>query len=759
MKPKQLWPFVVGRSWNNCTSLRVTEGDLLDNLFQTYRELFEQGYVLRFTTSIYETVLMSRTRTCLKKPAASHSNHSYSSSSSDSASITENENADQELTKVSFTYYGTSVEQLCQVLKKDGLANISRIKIFEQNPHFRKKNKMIAFPNLKDLCDKLCKDIVPPTLVLFQDREFFQNENLNVVDLAGRQRTVFKRKFTTGNMFWSGQQDEKGSVLRLKDDVNSILSPLNRHLLLEKKRARRQKLARQKDLYAILQEMCAQSNDPYEKWWFRLKNLTKVEERLPEEDSLENNCISDQSVDSLVLKPNVRNKKLSPKQKKEKAMTDLHTTKTSGPIVVSNLEAVDSWKCECDICTGAFLRSRYAVPGARRRRNLAGGAGLPQKGQRRLVNRRERSQETKKKNGKLNQTFTISEEELDGDDIKPLVTIKEDMDSKHAKISHSTTSKLLMGPSSRKQHRKVTVDPNIWWSSVSTYTTPYWKQKNENRPKSQDSNLIDDMKNDSEIKCSTKRENINSRKLKLTYSFDRLKKQRSMRSSQETFSLNTTYKNDEKTKLTSVETTTSSLLDEQSESLDMTALGAHGIVYSYEPGTTHCYTKLNLKEDDLESEEKTVKPQPNEAQEAKSIGVPPQQNEKDQNETLQEPEHVTKEIASEVELVLSPPMNELQSPEDKCRDFLASNLPNRSVIQGTDSPVCQHFENIVPKEFSTLCVAALQSFIVRRETLMTSNTFQRIESLTVNRIPLFSYEDNLQENKRSHVNFIKSDYT
>lgn len=46
----------------------------------------------------------------------------------------------------------------------------------------------------------------------------------------------------------------------------------------------------------------------------------------------------------------------------------------------------------------------------------------------------------------------------------------------------------------------------------------------------------------------------------------------------------------------------------------------------------------------------------------------------------------------------------------------------------------------VPENFMQLCLTALTEYAVRFETVMTSKGFRRIESLTINRTPLCSYD-------------------
>nr|CAB3262589.1 uncharacterized protein LOC100180673 [Phallusia mammillata] len=339
--------------------------------------------------------------------------------------------------------------------------------------------------------------------------------------------------------------------------------------------------------------------------------------------------------------------------------------------------------------------------------------------------------------------------------------------------------------SARKSHKKAP-PVDVWWKSVSTYKTPFW-QKDKKAHMDSLAGFDWLLKSADGYGCeSSGKSGINPRTLKLSYSFDRLreakqKKETSKPSEEDGQAEIEALNREEETKKTDQSNQQNQTKD---ESLDLKALDVHGIVYKYQPGQGHEFTKINTT---LESEVKDTVTTKN--PEVTSTDVTePQDTAKEPHDAAKEPQDAAKEspdaaketldVAKETTtddqktdsvpnvkpilacvvkkwkpkkkpIIPMPPDNELLAPEQKCSDFLTSDKSRSFMAQPNDLSTSpsqtvvgaqeRFFESNVPDDFPLLCLAALRDFVVRSETVITSKTYEKIESLTVNRTPLCSY--------------------
>ena len=63
------WDFVESDTWLSCSSLRVTEGALLDRLIHTLIQLEEDGDVITYDTVYYDDVIRPVPISCIRNRA------------------------------------------------------------------------------------------------------------------------------------------------------------------------------------------------------------------------------------------------------------------------------------------------------------------------------------------------------------------------------------------------------------------------------------------------------------------------------------------------------------------------------------------------------------------------------------------------------------------------------------------------------------------------------------------------------------------
>uniref|UniRef100_H2ZQC9 Uncharacterized protein n=1 Tax=Ciona savignyi TaxID=51511 RepID=H2ZQC9_CIOSA len=178
--------------------------------------------------------------------------------------------------------------------------------------------------------------------------------------------------------------------------------------------------------------------------------------------------------------------------------------------------------------------------------------------------------------------------------------------------------------------------------------------------------------------------------------------------------------------------------------LNISALETHGIIYTHVPEATKVFTKLKLPGIPRKEQNKSTESG------KKIIGDGTKVRRKNSKKSSKQSKEQTAEHPKNMEQEDNalPPDNPLQDSESKCADFLTSRksltfMAKKEVL--TQSDRCsakqnhQYFESNIPKEFEAFCVAALRSFVVRKETVMTSRGFKRIDSMTINRYPLCTY--------------------
>jgi len=83
---------------------------------------------------------------------------------------------------------------------------------------------------------------------------------------------------------------------------------------------------------------------------------------------------------------------------------------------------------------------------------------------------------------------------------------------------------------------------------------------------------------------------------------------------------------------------------------------------------------------------------------------------------------------------VAPPDNKVQTSDEKCSDFLNSGKSRSYMVDPSKSVNISHdsgrntresekrfFRNDVPDGFAELCISALQTFVIRRETVITKD--------------------------------------
>ncbi|XP_072043230.1 uncharacterized protein [Amphiura filiformis] len=113
---ENFWDFVYSPGWRSFSSLRVTEGALLDSLLFAYYTLVRDGNLITYTTDVYEHNCSTKLG---KKKKGKHA-----------------KKEDEETIKVTFTYYGSNPDKLSDVINQDGL-KVTTDEILQQNPRQR----------------------------------------------------------------------------------------------------------------------------------------------------------------------------------------------------------------------------------------------------------------------------------------------------------------------------------------------------------------------------------------------------------------------------------------------------------------------------------------------------------------------------------------------------------------------------------------------------------------------------------------------
>nr|XP_026696575.1 uncharacterized protein LOC100180673 isoform X3 [Ciona intestinalis] len=689
---------------------------------------------------------------------------------------------DEEMSKITFTYYGTSIDQLYDVLKRESLCDVTVEEIRRQNVTKEEQDIARQLPTLQKLCKK---SNIFSSSRKEQINDLRSNSRQRNWNIPEPQRYLNKRPCAVGRR---PNHQLNQLMTQRKEAMTSLMNPLNRHLLMEKIQIKRSQIARRKTLHGMLNTAFHKSTDPYEKWWFHSNdlmsnvNVKQVDQTASNTSFFGNSWI----LDTVTSSNNDAGEGISFTSTKKR---------TSGDILVENLAAVDTWKCQCDICTGAFLQlnqdllarsspgdfvlsmrqsgnrsGKPAVNGKKGNRRNSKWAGKNKDQQDEGKHRPRSSIKPKSSSGSdgLSKSRTASaKSRIDSANSKPTSQIansnstKSKIDSNHSKSDSNKTSvskktvdetgdthnrkssakkpkpgaKTKRGQQKRR-NSKVPLNNDIWWESLSTYVTPHWKAKagaksRRSEEKSDDSSLN---------VANTDTNSINVNKLKISYSFDRLRSKKEKRSS-------ITSQDDNATTEIKVVIT-------RAVSMNSKALNAHGILYTYVPGASKDFRKLQLPAD----VRKSGIPGPED-----HVGDTEQEilgtyHEKAPNtkKTLTDSEH-----ALVFETTIVPPTlpdNKLENSDSKCFEFLTSQkscafMADQNASRQDEQPSLpyeneQFFETALPKEFAALCVASLRLFVVRTETVMTSNGFKRVDSLTINRTPLFTYgEDSKQQKK------------
>lgn len=81
------------------------------------------------------------------------------------------------------------------------------------------------------------------------------------------------------------------------------------------------------------------------------------------------------------------------------------------------------------------------------------------------------------------------------------------------------------------------------------------------------------------------------------------------------------------------------------------------------------------------------------------------------------------------------------SPSDL--KFIGSVNSWKKSFKNSKSPCEGYFLHETPANFVEMCIAGLSEYIVRSEVVLTGVGYKRVESLTVNRMPLCKYGENI----------------
>ncbi|XP_039265960.2 uncharacterized protein LOC120341501 [Styela clava] len=748
MKEYKFWKFVAGDDWRKCSSLRVTPGSLLSSLMESYRDLEKEGKILRYTTDVYENVLTYKPHGCIRPPTSSNAsiaNSVYTDSTESDPKDTSGTHL--ELTKISFTYYGVSMSHLKKILSDAGINDVSEEQIANQNPSFNSNTKS---PRNVSCLDDLTRENNPSLIESSVQLELGPDWDIEAYeyhDMTGRQRKLAKRRFTHGQVCWIGKHATQANEHKTQE--NTLLNPVNRRLMLEKIKEQRARSKRRIELHENVNKALKESNGAYEKWW-----LEQIGDPLMSTDPTftksqltffgnswivdGNYSASDEPIQQTIATRNGKREIQAP------IVNTPAADASRPPLLVPNLPSVDIWRCGCDVCNGNLLN----FSGSIENRGQLGGVTSRSQGQGGRIQRKVTEEHIDVQCEKV--VEVVTEEHSNND--KDITIIKKPKKTPATKKKKGKKSK-------KKTSEKPKLNPQIWWETVSTYTTPKWKT-------SEDPEQVNAKKK----KSSKSKKSPMAQKLNVSYSFDKLRHKKSSVAVKQIDGTGDRIRLSSRKGSTGMESrsnksaTTSTPVSEPSDHLNMCALMTHHIIYKHTPAQCTPYTKIKLPalrsmcQPSSPKRTATFSPDVQIAiekgkQTEMSSAAPPDKNLPALVETpltTSRKDEVWPENFKfgSLDAYSQKPASNIFSDDiygDSCRAWAASDkttLPSVASLKRRDD--C-YFLHHVPKNFSQLCFAGLSKFIIRFETVMTTTGYQRVESLTINRTPFCSYATRKRE--------------
>jgi len=135
LNEEDFWAFVSSRAWCECSSIRVADGNLMNQLTTTLDTFLTQNKVFKFSTFVYDEASYVTRKACMKEKKQ-----------------LQPEIKKNDLTAICLVYYGTSVEHLLSVLHADGHVGVCAKDIFKQNKISASGDNKMKLKDFRKLC-------------------------------------------------------------------------------------------------------------------------------------------------------------------------------------------------------------------------------------------------------------------------------------------------------------------------------------------------------------------------------------------------------------------------------------------------------------------------------------------------------------------------------------------------------------------------------------------------------------------------------